>query len=56
MRLSRDDGLVSLDMGVPNFDPASLPFEATREADIYPLRVGERSCASAPCRWAIRTR
>lgn len=35
------DGLVTLDMGVPNFDPASLPFEATREADIYPLRVGE---------------
>jgi diaminopimelate epimerase len=35
------DGSVSLDMGVPNFDPASLPFEASREADIYPLRVGE---------------
>lgn len=37
-----DDGLVSVDMGVPNFDPAALPFEASREADIYPLRVGER--------------
>jgi diaminopimelate epimerase len=36
-----DDGLVTLDMGIPNFDPASLPFEATREADIYPLRIGE---------------
>jgi diaminopimelate epimerase len=36
-----NDGLVTLDMGVPNFDPAALPFEATREADIYPLRVGE---------------
>ena len=36
------DGSVSLDMGVPNFDPASLPFEAAREADIYPLRVGEQ--------------
>ena len=36
------DGNVSLDMGVPNFDPASLPFEASREADIYPLRVGEQ--------------
>ncbi len=35
------DGLVTLDMGVPNFDPAALPFEATREADIYPLRIGE---------------
>jgi diaminopimelate epimerase len=39
--LVANDGLVTLDMGVPNFEPASLPFEATREADIYPLRVGE---------------
>jgi diaminopimelate epimerase len=38
----RDDGLVSVDMGVPNFDPASLPFDALREAEIYPLRVGEK--------------
>lgn len=38
----REDGLVSVDMGVPNFSPASLPFEATREADVYPLRVGEK--------------
>jgi diaminopimelate epimerase len=38
----RDDGLVSVDMGVPNFAPASLPFEASREADVYPLRVGEK--------------
>jgi len=37
----RDDGQVTLDMGMPNFDPASLPFDAIREADIYPLRVGE---------------
>jgi diaminopimelate epimerase len=37
-----DDGSVSLDMGVPNFDPASLPFEASREADIYPLRIGDK--------------
>ena len=36
------DGTVSLDMGVPNFDPASLPFEASREADVYPLQVGEQ--------------
>jgi len=35
------DGLVSVNMGVPNFDPAALPFEASREADIYPLRIGE---------------
>lgn len=36
-----DDGLVALDMGVPNFDPVALPFEASRPADTYPLRVGE---------------
>ncbi len=36
----RDDGLVSVDMGVPNFDPRSLPFEASGEAYIYPLQAG----------------
>lgn len=36
----REDGLVSVDMGVPNFDPASLPFEASGEAYIYPLQAG----------------
>jgi diaminopimelate epimerase len=40
-----NDGQVSIDMGIPNFDPASLPFEASREADVYPLRVGEREYA-----------
>ncbi len=38
----RDDGLVSVDMGVPNFAPESLPFEASREANVYPLRIGEK--------------
>jgi diaminopimelate epimerase len=38
----RDDGLVSVDMGVPDFSPAALPFDASREADVYPLRVGEK--------------
>jgi len=38
----RDDGLVSVAMGVPNFDPASLPFEASGEASVYPLAVGDR--------------
>ncbi len=37
----REDGLISVDMGVPDFSPASLPFEATREANVYPLRIGE---------------
>jgi len=33
--------LIAVDMGEPNFAPSALPFEASREADIYPLRVGE---------------
>jgi diaminopimelate epimerase len=36
-----DPTLVSVDMGVPNFDPRSLPFEAQAEAPRYPLRVAE---------------
>jgi diaminopimelate epimerase len=32
-------GLVSVDMGVPNFDPKSLPFDASAEAHVYPLSV-----------------
>jgi diaminopimelate epimerase len=31
--------LISVDMGVPNFDPKSLPFEASAEAHVYPLAV-----------------
>ncbi len=36
----REDGLVSVRMGVPDFDPASLPFDASGEAYVYPLSVG----------------
>jgi diaminopimelate epimerase len=35
----RDDGLVSVDMGVPNFDPRALPMEAEAEAPTYSLNV-----------------
>jgi diaminopimelate epimerase len=35
--------LVSVEMGVPNFDPAALPFEATGEADRYTLEVAGRA-------------
>ncbi len=31
---------VSVTMGVPDFNPASLPFEASGEAYVYPLQVG----------------
>jgi diaminopimelate epimerase len=34
------DGEVSVDLGVPDFDPRSLPFDAPSEADSYPLEVG----------------
>jgi diaminopimelate epimerase len=30
---------VSVDMGVPNFAPAALPFDASSEAHVYPLDV-----------------
>jgi diaminopimelate epimerase len=35
----REDGLVALDMGVPNFDPIALPMEAAAEAQSYSLSV-----------------
>ena len=34
---------VSVDMGVPNFDPRSLPFDAAPEADRYGLEVDGRT-------------
>jgi diaminopimelate epimerase len=37
--LVRDDGLVSVAMGVPNFDPQSLPMRAAGEALRYPLSI-----------------
>jgi diaminopimelate epimerase len=36
-RIAGDE--VSVDMGVPDFEPGSLPFEAPRAADSYPLVV-----------------
>jgi diaminopimelate epimerase len=35
----REDGLVSVDMGIPNFDPRSLPMIAAAEAPTYSLDV-----------------
>lgn len=37
------DGLVCVDMGVPSFDPRSLPFEAPEPALTYALEVGGES-------------
>lgn len=35
--------VVSVDMGVPNFDPRSLPFEAPAEMETYSLEVSGRT-------------
>ena len=35
----RENGVVSLNMGVPDFAPASLPFNTSGEAYVYPLAV-----------------
>ncbi len=35
----QDPQMVSVDMGIPNFDPKSLPFDASSEAHVYPLDV-----------------
>jgi diaminopimelate epimerase len=37
------DECVSVEMGVPDFDPRSLPFEAPAEADSYALEVAGRT-------------
>jgi diaminopimelate epimerase len=34
-----DENLISVDVGAPNFDPKSLPFDASAEAHVYPLAV-----------------
>jgi diaminopimelate epimerase len=36
----REDGLISVDMGVPRLEPAEIPFEAEQQADSYDLEVG----------------
>jgi diaminopimelate epimerase len=35
----RDDGLVSVDMGVPNFEPSAIPFDAAQRAQSYRVNV-----------------
>ncbi len=36
-----DDGLVTVDMGVPRFEPSHVPFVTESDALVQPLRVGE---------------
>jgi diaminopimelate epimerase len=43
-----DDGQVTVNMGMPHFEPARIPFEAPARAAVYPLEVaGERVDISA---------
>ena len=35
----RDDGMVSVDMGVPNFDPRCIPLDVPHQAPAYSLEV-----------------
>jgi diaminopimelate epimerase len=35
----REDGMVSVDMGIPNFEPRSLPMEAAGEMPVYSLEI-----------------
>jgi diaminopimelate epimerase len=37
------DNVVSVDMGVPSFDPRALPFDAPAQSDPYSLEVGGQS-------------
>ncbi|MDP9012815.1 MAG: diaminopimelate epimerase [Pseudomonadota bacterium] len=35
----RDDGLVAVDMGIPNFEPRSLPMDAAAELPAYSIEI-----------------
>jgi diaminopimelate epimerase len=35
-----DNGLVTVDMGAPRFEPAEIPFVADKLAETYPLKLG----------------
>jgi diaminopimelate epimerase len=39
----RPDGLVTVDMGVPEFEPAKIPFQADARSPTYPLQVGAQT-------------
>jgi len=38
-----DDGQVTVDMGVPRFQPAEIPFDSDSDAVVQPLAVADRS-------------
>jgi diaminopimelate epimerase len=39
----REDGLVSVDMGIPDFDPRSIPMNVSAEAPLYSLKIGDEA-------------
>ena len=41
----RDDGLVSVNMGVPELAPARIPFDSASDAVVQPLQVGDEVLA-----------
>jgi diaminopimelate epimerase len=41
----REDGLVTVDMGVPELTPAKVPFVSDSDAFVQPLQVGEATVA-----------
>ena len=41
----RDDGLVTVDMGVPELAPAKIPFVSNADAVVQPLQVGDTMVA-----------
>lgn len=43
-----EGGLVTVDMGTPNFEPESLPFIAESSMPLYPLNVGEQEYLITP--------
>ncbi len=51
----RDDGLVSVDMGVPNFRPQRCRSMLYAKPTSIRCVSAKRNCRSAPYRWAIRT-
>ena len=50
-----DDGHVTVDMGVPQFEPARIPFSAERRRRRSSPRRRRRAIEITRCRWAIRT-
>lgn len=38
-----DNSEVTVNMGVPRFEPAEIPFKAVQRAPVYPLRIGDKT-------------